>query len=74
MRKAIAIAFALFGFATQAFAGCSYTADCPIDGETSLKVRCEYNVKDSSESCLYEHYVKGGSGGEKHRFWVTGCK
>ncbi len=71
MRKAIAIAFVLAGFSAQAFGdGCTFTADCPIDGATSKKVRCQWNGKTLSNSCLYEHKSKDGS---NHQFWVVGC-
>ena len=73
MKKVLAVVFATVGFACQAFgSGCGYTADCPIDGNTAVKVRCDVNMKDFSESCLYEHQVP--ISGEYHRFWVTGCK
>lgn len=72
MRRVIAVAFALFGFASQASADCSYTASCPIDGKTAVRdgSPCEV-TENGGVSCRYEHQTNSG---EYHHFWVTNCK
>jgi hypothetical protein len=68
MRKAIALTFALFGFASQASAE-PYRVKCTSgDGDAFRTSRPCHSPANGFEVCEYSHTTQGG---EEHRFSKT---
>jgi len=73
MRKLIAIAFVVFGFASQAFGDCRIYENCPIDGDRMLKGNCKRNLRNHTQTCYYSHIAYEGGTKVTHSFYKTGC-
>jgi len=67
MKKLIAIVFAVFGFASQAFACGETYQNCPEHGDQSRLERCELNPNTNHQHCLYTHQAANDQG--YHSWW-----
>jgi hypothetical protein len=76
LRKVIVVAFALFGFASQASAGPEYVR-CPDHGQDAHRVNVERiavpECPRGAERDTYEHTYVEGSFLKQHTFSITEC-
>ncbi len=66
MKKVLALAFIVVGFASQASAE-PYTASCPLDGGTATRDSSPCSVTGTSIVCTYTHQPNVGP---SHSFYL----